>query len=154
MYSVEQAARFSAFHSKAGITAAEARFESRLSPLEATAKHQEKLEDADASVTQARTWPLFNENVTPIADVVEAAKQSGRDISLSLAYLHVVVPKLMQTREALAKEIRAEIVAEMQGTGNNDTDPSRSAPSPSQKRDDDKSLQELIEEGMAGAGAP
>lgn len=150
MYSAEQAAKLARHQSQAGIAAAEARFESRVKPLEAAGEQQATQARANEELTQATSWPDFNENMQAIADVMKGVKDQGGDISLPLAYLQVVVPKLTASRDVIAKEERTKILAEMK-RGTDDTDPNTSAASPSRKLDKDKSIEQLIEDGLAGA---
>ncbi len=149
LYSPEQAAKLARHHAKAGISAAEARFEGRLKPLEVAGEQQRSMAAANDSLTQASNWPLFNENMQAIADVVQEVKDQNGDIGLEMAYMRVVIPKLMASRDVIAKEERTKILAEMK-RGTDDTDPTRSATSPTRKPDSEKSLTEALIEGMAG----
>ncbi|KKN52704.1 hypothetical protein LCGC14_0609850 [marine sediment metagenome] len=149
-YTPEQAAKLADHRLRAGISASETRSEARFKPLEEAGAREEARQSANHDLTEASNWPKFTENMNEIAGVMQVVQDRGEHIDLVRAYLSVVVPKLTATDDQRRKGIRAEILAEMAGGGSNDNDPSRSASSPSRKPDSEKSLQESLEEAMAG----
>ena len=66
---------------------------------------QKMLPEIDKLITEARTWPLFNENEADITKALAADKA----LSLEGAYRKVVLPKLATDRNKLRTELLAEI---------------------------------------------
>ncbi len=63
-------------------------------------------------IDEARTWPLFNENEEGIVK----ALQANTNLSLEGAYRQVVWPKMTSDREAIRKQVLAEIKRAPQST--------------------------------------
>jgi len=81
----------------------------RYAPIEEQWKAQEHLKavvpQIQAQITEARTWPQFNENE---ADIVKAL-QANANLSLEGAYRQVVFPRLTSDRNKIREELMKEI---------------------------------------------
>lgn len=118
----------------------------RLGPLETRGAEADHLDRLTGSIQQATAWPGFNEQIDQITAAIAEANRRKEKLTLHEAYIQIVVPKLSASRQALETELRAAIVAEMNGaTRRDDIHPGR-APSAGHVKDSDKSLTDLFRE--------
>lgn len=155
-FSPGRAAEMAEFMVQKALAASEQRIEARFGPLEAANQQQSDLGRAESEIVKGSAWSGFTEHLELITVAIAEAKDQRRDLSLSEAYIQVVVPLLVQKRDQLKAEVRAEVIADMKRGKTNDVDPARSAPSASAKSDDDMSMAELLEQELTqiSAGAP
>ena len=147
-YSAEQAARLAQYQARRESAALEQKFTQRIGATEGYVQRQQALEQAQAQLAEADTWPGFKEHENAITDTFTQAAQTGQPLSLWQAYAHVVFPTMQQSQEKLEASVRKKLLEEMKRSPT-DTDPNRSAPSPQLKADSEKSTAELIKEEWA-----
>lgn len=116
----------------------------RYAPIEEQWKAQEHLKavvpQIQAQITEARTWPQFNENE---ADIVKAL-QADSKLSLESAYRQVVFPRITSDRNKMREELLKEIKKAPTST---------SAPAGSTKPEKStgpRSIEAIIRESIAG----
>jgi len=151
-YSPKQAAALAQHLVKEAIEEMRAENDARLTPLERRTADADRTDQLVEQIQDATAWPGFNEHIDAITAAVAAGNRGhGPKLSLKDAYIHVVVPKLAISRQALETELRTAIVAETNGaTRRDDIHPGRS-PSAGHVKDSDKSLTDLFREEYARA---
>lgn len=124
---------------------------------------QAALPAVQAQITEARTWPQFNENEAEIVEVLQKYPQA----SLERAYQHVVWPKLQAEQEKLKKEvetkvgeakvnrdsIRAEVLAELKKAPKSTSVSLGSGSKPgAQTSNAPRTLEEVIKQSVEASG--
>jgi hypothetical protein len=91
----------------------QADMDKRLSPLEkafqSASEQASGIRKAQEVLSDAKTWPGFEENMTDIRTLMEADKR----VTLESAYRRVVVPKLQAKDRELRDSLRKEILNEL-----------------------------------------
>ncbi len=157
LYSDERAVALAEWVADQRVQAAIAKMEGRLGPLEETHKRSEVLAGVSGTIDAALDagWPGLDQadNQNAMADAVASANRQDRRLSLSEAYIQVVVPKLAASREAIRAEERTKILAELNATSDDakgELTP-RARPAASRKSIHDMSFAEAMEAEVAGA---
>lgn len=117
LYSPERAAQMAEQLADRAVARAIAKVEERIGPLEETNQRSQVLSSVNGTIDKAISagWPMLDqvEVQNEMADAVQAATRSRQTLSLPEAYIQVVLPKLMSTREAIRAEERKSILEEM-----------------------------------------
>lgn len=154
-YSPGRAAELVKFHVGEAVEELRMELAERLDPIEARDRMQRQQADIYGDIDQASTWPGFAEHVEAITARIAEANRQRQKLSLHQAYMEVVAPDFVKSRETLTQEIRKQIVDEMEETSartRDDVNPRRQ-PVASHKSDKDKSFNELFKEEFAARRA-
>lgn len=155
LYSATQAAALVRHEVQQAVEALRRDYDAKLTPLEQRSRQADVQEGLLAQIDKARAWAGFTDHIAEIAEALESASQRHEYLSLHDAYINVVVPKLVASKESLMAEARKANLDEINKTTQQvkgDFNPGRS-PSASHKADKDKSWGELIEETVSRLSA-
>ena len=115
----------------------------RYGPIEsqwqAEQRYQAVIPQVQAQITEARTWPLFNENEDEIVKALDANKK----LSLEGAYRQVVFPKLSTDRDKMRQDLLKEIKQAPKATSA-PSGATKSSPTSSGPRDTEDIIREAI----------
>ena len=118
-------------------------FQERFGPMEsqwqAEQRYQAVIPQVQAQITEARTWPLFNENEDEIVQVLNTNKK----LSLEGAYRQVVFPKLSTDRDKMRQDLLKEIKQAPRATSA-PSGATKSGPTSSGPRDTEDIIREAI----------
>lgn len=160
-YSPQQAAKWAAWQAEQIVSKKLGELEERFGPIEAGAKASERMHALTQEIEAHATLPGFNDHLKEMTDLVlegNARRARGErvpPISLTDAYLKVVVPKLAQGKEQVLADGKKAWLKELETTdaaARDDVNPQRGATT-TRKADEDKTTAELLREELAAARA-
>ena len=148
VYSMEGLRALNAWNREQSRKETLAEVDKRFGPIEQSYQSYRTLQElapkVQAQITEARTWPLFNENE---AEITQALQQDGR-LSLEGAYRRVVFPKITAERTSMRESILKEIKSAPAST----SAPSRSSRPGFQSPGGKRTIEDIIKEQVDNAG--